>query len=179
MDVTALFNLSYGLYVIGAKDGTGGAEKFAGCIVNTVTQSTADPVTLTVCINNSSCTNACIKKTKEFSVSILSMQTKQAIISLFGFRSSRDADKFAQTPHSLTPSGLPYLTEGATGYLQCHVIGSVDDYTHTIFVARVQEAENLSKEPPMTYAYYHNILKGKTPKGASSYAAEKDSVHIS
>jgi len=168
MNITTLFNLSCGLYIIGAKDG----ERNAGCIVNTVTQSTAKPVTLTVCIHKDNYTNACIKRTGEFSVSILSEKTKDATFGVFGFLSSRDRDKFAEVPLGLTPSGLPYINEGATGFMQCKVIDSVDNFTHTIFIAEVQEAENLFAEPPITYAYYHKVIKGKTPKNASSYAEE-------
>ena len=168
MDITTLFNLSYGLYIIGAKDG----ERNVGCIVNTVTQCTPEPVTLTVCINKDNYTNSCIKATKEFSVSILSENTKQDTFGIFGFSSSSDRDKFSEVPFALTPSGLPYISEGVTGYLQCKVIDYVEDYTHTIFIAEVQEAENLSKERPMTYAYYHSVIKGKTAKNASTYVKE-------
>ena len=168
MDITTLFNLSYGLYVIGAKDG----ERDAGCIVNTVTQSTASPVTLTVCVNKENYTNACIKQTKEFSVSILSENAREALFGIFGFSSSRERDKFAEVESGRTPSGLPYVNEGTTGWLQCQVIGFVENFTHTIFIAEVQEAENLAKEPPMTYAYYHKVIKGKAPKTASTYVEE-------
>ncbi|MCL2529266.1 MAG: flavin reductase [Coriobacteriia bacterium] len=170
MDKTALFNLSYGLYIIGAKDG----GRDVGCVVNTVTQATSVPTTLIVCINKDNYTNACIKKTKEFSVSILSEETKQNTIGVFGFSSSKDKDKFAEVPTGHTPAGLPYVSEGVTSYLECKVIESVDNFTHTIFIAEVIEAENLSKEPPMTYAYYHRVLKGKTPPKASSYVAEEE-----
>ena len=169
MDITALFKISYGLYIIGAKDGA----KNAGCVVNTVAQSTANPVTLTVCINKDNHTNAVIKATKSFSVSILSEHVNAEIIRLFGFTSSKDTDKFAQAPYSLTPSGLPYINNGVTGYLQCKVIDFIDNYTHTIFIAEVEEAENLTKEPPMTYAYYHSVVKGKTAKNAPTYVADE------
>jgi rubredoxin len=91
---------------------------------------------------------------------------------VFGFSSSKDRDKFSEVPFGLTPSGLPYVSEGTTAYLQCRVIDLVDNFTHTIFVAEVQEAENLSKEPPMTYAYYHKVIRGKVPKSASTYVDE-------
>ena len=173
MDIKTLFNLSYGLYVIGAKEG----ERNVGCVVNTVTQATSSPVTLTVCINKENYTNSCIKKTKEFAVSILSEKTNENVFGVFGFSSSRDRDKFSEVSYSLTPSGLPYINEGVTGYIQCKVINFIDNHTHTIFIAEVQEAENLFKEPPMTYAYYHNVIKGKTPKKASSYAAETENAN--
>lgn len=176
MNISTLFNISSGLYIIGTKDGEAQA-KFAGCVVNTVLQTTAKPVTLSVCINKDNYTNSCVKKTKEFSVSILSEQAKETTIGVFGFYSSRDKDKFSQVPFGLTPSGLPYIKEGVTGFIQCKVIDYIDNYTHTIFVAEVQEAENLTneqglKEPPMTYAYYHNVIKGKAPKNASTYVED-------
>ena len=180
MDITALFNLSYGLYIIGAKDSERKTQTgFVGCVVNTVTQSTAKPVTLTVCINKDNYTNSCIKKTKEFAVSILSEKVNENVLSVFGFSSSRDRDKFAEAPHGLTPSGMPYIKQGVTGYLQCKVINFVENYTHTVFIAEVVEAENVvneqdAREPPMTYAYYHRVIKGKAPKNASTYVAEKE-----
>jgi len=175
MNKATLHNLSYGLYIIGTKDVN---KRNVGCIVNTVTQSTSNPVTLTVCINKDNYTNTCIKQTKEFAVSILSEKTRENTIKIFGFNSSQDKDKFAEVPFDLTPSGLPYINEGVTGYLQCKVINFVDNFTHTIFIAEVQEAENLLKEPPMTYAYYHNVIKGKTPPKASSYTEETQKTNI-
>jgi len=172
MDITTLFNLSYGLYIIGAKDG----DRNVGCVVNTVTQATSKPVTLTVCINKDNYTNECIKKTKMFAVSILSEHTKESTFGIFGFSSGRDKDKFSEVPYGLTSSGQPYINEGVTGYLQCKVIDFVDNYTHTIFIAEVQEAENLFKEPPMTYAYYHKVVKGKTAKNAPTYVAETEKI---
>ena len=168
MDITALFKISYGLFIIGAKDGS----RFAGCVVNTVTQSTAKPATVTVCVNKDNYTNACIKNSNEFSVSILSEFTKESTIGIFGFSSSKDRDKFDEVPHGFTPSGLPYINEGVTGYLQCKVIGAVENYTHTIFIAEVTEAENLYSEPPMTYAYYRKVIKGKPAKNAPTYVEE-------
>ena len=95
MDKTTLRKLSCGLYIIGTKDG----EKNSGCVVNTVTQATSKPVTLTVCINKDNYTNVCIKKTKAFAISILSQSIKENTIALFGFSSSRDRDKFSEVPY--------------------------------------------------------------------------------
>ena len=173
MDRKVLQSLSCGLYIICAKDD----DRKVGCVVNTVTQATSKPATLTVCINKESYTNHCIKKTKEFSVSVLSESIERNTLAVFGFSSSRDKDKFSKVPHDLTPSGIPYIKEGVTGYIQCKVIEFVDNYTHTIFIAEVQEAEIILNEqgsyaPPMTYEYYHKVIKGKTPKNASSYVEE-------
>jgi len=180
MDITTLFKLSSGLYIIGTKDSEKKSQTgFAGCVVNTVVQATSKPVTLTVCINKDNYTNACIKKVNEFSVSILSEKIKESTIGLFGFSSSKEKDKFSEVPYGLTPSGLPYLKDGVTGYIQCKVLSFTDDYTHTIFIAEVQEAENISTEPPMTYEYYHKVIKGKAPKNASTYVEENSAANSS
>lgn len=175
MDKTTLSNLSYGLYIIGTKDG----ERNVGCVVTTASQATSRPVTLTVCINKDNHTNACIKKTGMFSVSILSENIRKTILGSFGFSSSRDKDKFSEVAYGLTPSGMPYLKEGIIGYMQCKVISSIDNFTHTIFIAEVEEAENLPQDPsdvqskPMTYRYYHEVIKLKTPRNASTYVEKE------
>jgi len=177
MDRTTFFKLSSGLYIIGTKDSEKKSRTgFAGCVVNTVVQSTSNPVTLTVCINKDNYTNACIKKVNEFSVSILSEKIKESTIGLFGFSTSRERDKFSEIPFELTPSGLPYLKDGVTGFIQCKLIGFTDNYTHTIFIAEAQEAENISDEPPLTYEYYHKVIKGKAPKNAPTYIEENNAA---
>jgi flavin reductase (DIM6/NTAB) family NADH-FMN oxidoreductase RutF/rubredoxin len=175
MDIKTLFKLSSGLYIIGTKDDEKKSQTgFAGCVVNTVVQATSKPVTLTVCINKDNYTNSCIKKTNAFSVSILSEEIKESMIGLFGFSSSKEKDKFSEIPYGLTPSGMPYLKEGVTGFIQCKVISFIDNYTHTIFIAEAQEAENISNETPMTYEYYHRVIKGKAPKNAPTYVEEEN-----
>ena len=168
MDKKTMSKLSYGLYIIGTKD----RDRNVGCVVTTVSQATSDPVTVTLCVNKENYTNACIKKTGSFSVSILAQNFQINTLRIFGFSSSRDKDKFSNAPFALTASGLPYLKEGVLGYMQCKVIESVEDHTHTIFVAEVEEAEVLSggeDVPPLTYAYYQDVYKGKSPKTASTY----------
>ena len=176
MDITTLFKLSSGLYIICAKDEEKKAlSGFAGCVVNTVLQTTAKPVTISVCVNKDNYTNTCIKNSKEFTASILSEKIKENIIGDFGFHSSINKDKFSNTPYALSPSGLPYIKEGVTGFIQCKVINSIDTYTHTIFVGEVTEAQNISSESPMTYEFYHKVIKGKAPKNASTYVEESSS----
>ncbi|MCL1913373.1 MAG: flavin reductase [Eubacteriaceae bacterium] len=168
MDTTTLYKFSSGLYIIGSKD----KGRDVGCVVNTVTQATATPITLITIINKDNYTNECIKKTGQFSVSILSESASPELFGTFGFRSSRDFDKFETVKSSHTPSGMPYLEESCVGYLQCKVIDSIEDFTHTIFIAEVEEAANLSSDPPITYEYYHRVVKLKAPKNASTYVGE-------
>ena len=169
MDLTALHTLSYGMYIIGTKDGV----KNVGCVVNTVTQSTSNPVTLTVCIHKDNYTNVCIKKTKAFCISVLTEKTPTSVIGTFGFSSSREKDKFAEVAAAETAAGLPYVDENSAAYLQCRVLGFTDHFTHTIFIAEVEDAVRLSGDAPMTYRYYHSVVKGKTAKNAPTFMTEK------
>jgi flavin reductase (DIM6/NTAB) family NADH-FMN oxidoreductase RutF/rubredoxin len=169
MYAKTLFNMSYGMYIIGAKDGT----RNAGCVVTSISQATANPITLTVSINKENFTNACVKKTKEFTISVLSESAKESTIKAFGFSSSRDRDKFKEVPSGLSASGLPYVNEGVSCYIQCKVIDTADYFSHTIFIAEVLEANKLLDEPPMSYKYYHEVIKGKTPPKASIDVPER------
>lgn len=168
MDKTALFKLSYGVYILSAKD----EGRDVGCVVNSITQISSAPATLSVSVNKDNYTNGCIAKTGEFAVSILSESASAETIGVFGFSSGRDKNKFEGIEHQTAPGGLAVLASGASAYLVCRVIDSLDCYTHTIFVAEIVDAQTLSAEPSMTYAYYHNVVKGKTPKNAPSYVEE-------
>lgn len=168
MDLTVLFNLSYGLYVIGAKDGNNAP---VGCIVNTVFQITNEPNRVAVSVNHENYTAACIQNLNEFTVSILTEQTDPAVIGTFGFKSSRDINKYESTPYTLIDRDLPVLTENTAGWLRCKVENKVDVGTHMLFIAEVIETGRGSGLPPMTYDYYHKVIKGAAPKSAPTYRA--------
>lgn len=164
-----LNQLSYGMYVIATKI----EERNIGCFVNTVTQVTSENPMISVCINKKNYTNEIIKETRKFSISILSTETDPRIIGKFGFFSSRDIDKFEDVAYE-EMSGIPVLKEKICGAVLCEVVEIVDAETHEIFLARVidtkKSEENLE---PMTYRYYHEVIKGKAPKTAPTYIEEK------
>lgn len=169
MDETVLYDLSYGLYVVGATK----ENMPEGCLVNTVFQITAFPPAVAVSINNDNYTCACIKNTREFSVSILTEQTSPKVIGTFGFKSGKDTDKFDGIPYHTISGGLPVLSEHVSGWLHCKVDNMVDVGTHTIFVATVADTGHGTKdESPMTYAYYYDVIKGKAPENAPTYRKE-------
>lgn len=168
MDITVLFNLSYGLYVIGARDDH---NTPVGCIVNTVFQITNEPNRVAVSVNYDNYTASCIQNLNEFTVSILTEQTDPAVIGTFGFHSSRDVDKYANTSYQLIDNNLPVLTEHTAGWLRCKVENKVDVGTHILFIAEVIETGQGSGETPMTYDYYHKVIKGTAPKTAPTYRA--------
>lgn len=166
MDKNVIRTLSYGMYVIGAKE-----DKNVGCVVNTVTQITSNPILITVSINHDNYTNKIIKKTNKFSISILDEDTNPEIIGTFGYKSSKDIDKFEKFNHEEIDN-LPILKD-TCGNMICEVINTIETNTHTIFLAKVNSAINYQEKNPMTYKYYHDVLKGKSPKNAPTYEEEQ------
>lgn len=173
MDTKALFQLSYGLYVISAK--AEGRE--SGCVANTLAQVTSSPAQLSVALNKNNFTTELIQKSGRFAAVVLSEETDMNLIAGFGFRSGRDADKFADTACGTDASGIRYPTAGASAVFSCKVNRTVDLGTHLLFVADLEDCEILSGAKPMTYAYYHQVKKGTTPKNAPSYQEEKPKKH--
>lgn len=167
MDNKVLRNLSYGMYIIGAKD-----TAPVGCIANTVVQITSDPQTIAISINHNNHTNEITKKTGIFSVSILPETINQEIIGLFGYKSSRDINKY-ENINTIDLEGLPVLTESC-GNMVCKVINATETSTHTIFIGEVIASNNYNENKPMTYRYYHEVLKGKSPKNAPTYVEEPE-----
>lgn len=170
MDQTALFRLSSGLYVIGAAQG----GRLNGCVVNTVMQVTAEPIQVTVTINHGNLTCRMIEETGRFTVSMLAQDAPMELIGRFGFRTGRDLDKFdGFDGYALDAQGVPYLTGHCCAMLSCRVVSTTDFGTHLQFAALVEGAANLDGQPPLTYAYYHEVKKGKAPPTAPTYQKEQ------
>lgn len=165
MDLKALWLCSYGLYVVSSKKG----DKLNGQIVNTVFQVTAEPPTIVVSINKSNLTHEYISASKVFSASILATDTPMTFIGKLGFKSGREIDKFKDTGYRTGVTGAPIVFDHALGFIEAEVISTLDVGTHTIFVGKVADCGVLKSGGPMTYAYYHQVKKGKTPKAAATY----------
>lgn len=165
MDLTALFKMTYGLYVVSAE-----AEgQKAGCIINTATQVTAEPPRMMVAVHKDNVTTSVIERAGAFTVTALDMTADMPYIGNFGFRTSANYDKFAQYGCETSAVGSPYSPQHACALFACKVIETVDVGTHLLFIGEVVDAQKLSDEEPLTYSYYHSTLKGKTPPKASSY----------
>lgn len=165
MDKKALYKISYGLYIVSSKKG----DKFNGQIANTVFQTTAEPPMVAICINKKNLTHEFIQKSKVFTISILSKETPMKFIGLFGFRSGRDLDKFKDVNYKIGIIGIPIVLDNTIGYLECEVISSMDAKSHTLFLGKVLNAEIINGREPMTYAYYHEVKGGVSPKTAPTY----------
>lgn len=159
MDNNVMFKISYGLYVLTAKDG----NKLNGCIINTLEQVTTTPNKVTIAINKGNFTHDMIMKTGEFNISILSEKATFDIFKHFGFQSGRDVDKFASYPKEISDNGLPYIVEGANAFLSGKVLTTADLGTHTLFIADVTDGRVLTDTPSATYDYYHKHIK-ESPK---------------
>ena len=165
MDLKTFYKISYGLYVVSSKSG----DKLNGQIATTVFQNTAEPPTISVCLNKKNLTNEFIQKSKVFSVSILSKDTPMKFIGDFGFKSGREIDKFKDVKYKIGATGAPIVLENSIGYLEVEVIGSMDVETHTVFLGKVVDAQMIKDVEPMTYAYYHEIKRGTSPSTAPTY----------
>ena len=156
-DLTALFKLGYGLYVVTTNDG----EKDNGLIVNTVTQLTDNPNRVAVNINKENYSHHIIKKTGVMNVNVLSVDAPFALFENFGFQSGRQADKFAHWKTYRADNGLPFLAQYINAFLSLQVEQYVDLGTHGMFICTVTEARVISDKPTMTYAYYQENVKPK------------------
>lgn len=168
MNKEVLNDLTYGMYVISTKYN----GKDVGCFVNTVTQITSEDVVICVSINKDNYTNEAIKASKKFCVSILSTESKQDVIGKFGFFSSKEVDKFEEFK-IIIDDEIKVIDENICGYLICELLEVVSVDTHDIFIAKVIKCVKREVDTPMTYAYYHDVIKGKAPKTAPTYIEEE------
>lgn len=156
-DMTALFKIGYGLYVVTSNDGT----KDNGLIVNTVTQLTDNPNRVAVNINKANYSHHIIKQTGVMNVNCLSVEAPFEVFQRFGFQSGRTADKFEGIKPLRSDNGLIFLPKYINAFMSLKVEQYVDLDTHGMFICTVTEARVMSNKETMTYTYYHNNVKPK------------------
>lgn len=156
-DLTALFKIGYGLYVVTSNDGA----KDNGLIVNTVTQLTDNPNRVAVNINKANYSHHVIKQTGIMNVNCLSVEAPFSVFETFGFQSGRTADKFANCRPLRSDNGLVFLPKYINAFMSLKVEQYVDLDTHGMFICTVTEARVMSDKETMTYTYYHNNVKPK------------------
>ena len=156
-DLTALFNIGYGLYVVTSNDG----KKDNGLIVNTVTQVTNSPNRVAVCINKQNYSHHTIKQTGVMNVNCLSVDAPFSVFQNFGFQSGKNVDKFADWTPLRSDNGLVFLPKYINSFMSLKVEDYIDLETHGMFICSVTEARVLSDKETMTYTYYQNNVKPK------------------
>lgn len=156
-DLTALFKIGYGLYVVTSNDGT----KDNGLIVNTVSQVTNSPNRVAVCINKQNYSHHVIKQTSILNVNCLSVEAPFSVFKHFGMQSGRTVDKFASASVSRSSNGLVVLPEYINAFMSLKVEQYVDLDTHGMFICQVTEADVISNKETMTYNYYQSNVKPK------------------
>ena len=169
MDTNIFRNISYGVYIVSTMDD----GRATGCTANSAMQITSSPATIAISINHDNFTNECIKEFGKFSISILAEDSSPLLIGKFGFMSGRDNNKFMDVDFDIVEN-VPIIKDSC-GYVVCKVINTMETETHTVFLGEVIDAEVLGKgRKEMTYAYYHNVIKGKSPKNAPTYLPEEN-----
>jgi flavin reductase (DIM6/NTAB) family NADH-FMN oxidoreductase RutF len=155
MDTKAMYNLSYGLFILTAKEG----DKDNGCIVNTVTQVTTEPNRIVVAVNKNNYTHDMIKRTGEFNVSILTENAKFDTFKHWGFQSGKNVNKADGVEFKRATNGIIYIADQTNALISAKVVSTTDLGTHTLFLADVTDCEILSSDPSVTYTYYQKNIK--------------------
>lgn len=158
MDNKAMYKLSYGLFVLTAKEG----DKDNGCIINTAIQAASAPNQLSICLNKANYTHDMIKRTGIFTVSVISKEATFDLFKHFGFQSGSSVNKFDDfTECKRGANGLFYITKGTNAYISVKVSQTLDLGSHTMFVGEVTDMEVLSDAASTTYEYYMSDIKPK------------------
>ena len=163
IDKTAIFKLSYGLFVLTASDG----GKDNGCIINTCIQAAESPERVVIAVNKNGLTHDMILKTKKFNVSVLDESVPMTVFEHFGFQSGRNVNKFASPVYGAKKSenDCYFLREHTNAYISGYVTDAIDMGTHTLFIATVVKAVKLADTTSVTYDYYFkNIKPAPQPK---------------
>ncbi|MCU0579822.1 MAG: flavin reductase family protein [Desulfobacterota bacterium] len=169
MDRRAFRDLSYGLYIVTSRDG----DRLNGQIVNTVIQVTSDPPRVAVIINKKNLTHDFITSSGVFGVSVLDDTATMTFIGPFGFRSGREVNKFEKVSFKKGVTGVPLVSEHSLSLLEVKVFDCIDLGTHSIFIGDVVFSEVLKTGQPLTYHFYHEVLKGKSPPNAPTFMSHQ------
>lgn len=160
MDKQALYNLTYGVFMLSTKDG----DTVNGCITNTCMQVANSPTRIAISVLNTNYTCDLIKKSGVFALSLLSEDCSFETIKHFGFQSGRDVDKFDGLTPPVDCNGIPYMGWHACAVISGKVLEQTDLGSHTLFIAEVVDAVLLNDRAPLTYADYQNRVKPKPEK---------------
>ena len=157
IDLSALFRIEYGLYILTTNDG----EKDNGCIVNSVMQVTGNPPRVAVCVNKKNYSCETILRTLKMNINCLTKDTPFGAVKRFGFQSGRNTDKFSGMSPSRSKNGLAVTEEFCNAFISLSAEQTIDLGTHTMFVCSIDEAASLSSRDTLTYTEYRKNIKTK------------------
>jgi len=170
MNIDAFFRISYGLYIVTAKDG----ENQNGFIANAVFQVTAEPPQFAICCNKNNYSNSILKNSKSFAFSVLQKEASNDIIGTFGYKSGKNTDKFANVKYINGKTGIPIVTDECVAWFECKIVNSFEVGTHIMYIGELIDNDLISSElDPITYAYYRDVKKAVAPKNAPTYIDKK------
>lgn len=158
MDKTAMFSLTYGLFLAGVQEG----DKRNACIINTAVQATSEPPKMHVTMMKSNLTTQLIKRKGSLALSVLSLDCPLETIANFGLKRGRDSDKFIGFDPKEDQNGNPFLNTNTLAYMTLNVESMIDVGSHYLFICNVAEAEKINQGQPMTYADYRVLKAGGT-----------------
>ncbi len=167
-NLSALFNIGYGLYVVTSNDG----KKDNGLIVNTVTQLTNSPNRIGVTINKENYSHHIIKQSGKMNINCLTCDTPFSVFEQFGFQSGRNVDKFEGSEVLRSDNGLVFLSRNINSFMSLQVEDYVDLDTHGMFICTVSEARVINQNESMTYTYYHQNVKPKPATDKKGYVCK-------
>lgn len=172
MDNKAFNQLSYGVYIISS----GCADEKNAFVGTTAIQVSSDPTHIAVACNKNNHTAKFIEVFKNFSVSVLKLDYTPSVLGNYGFHSGRDINKFEHTNYILGKrTNVPIVLDDAIAWFECKLVQQVDVGSHFLFIGEVVDCASLSDEKPLTYSYYHEVKKGKTPKNAPHGIQQEES----
>lgn len=172
MNFSAFHKLTYGLYIIATEHE---GEK-VGYIANTAFQVTAEPSQIAISCNRNNYTAQKILDSKMFSISVLKKEVDTSLIGKFGFMSGADIDKFQGVEIMTAKTGAPVVINSSVAWFDCKVLNFLELGTHFLIIAEVVDGDVLSHEDPLTYSYYHEKYKMRSPKNAPTYIDEEKLV---
>ena len=162
----SFFKISYGLYLVSAKY----QNIKAGYVANTVFQVTAQPPKFGISCNKDNFTAEILKQSGAFAFSVLGEKASTGLIGEFGYRSSREVDKFKGVNYFIGETGSPIITDSCVAWFDCKITDRIDVGSHLLFIGEVIASDLIDiNAKSLTYNYYREVLKGYSPKNAPTY----------
>ena len=165
IELDCLYKIQYGMYIISTKFG----NKLNGQIATTLFQVTNNPIKIAICLSKNTFTHELIQKSQVFSASILEQETPMKFIGTFGFRCGKDCDKFCNINYATELTGCPLILDHSIVIMEAEVVQQLDVGTHTLFIGELKSSKKIKDGIAMTYEYYHDVIKGKSPENAPTY----------